>query len=149
MLARSIQIACLQLLFAGSPHYTFAQELLPPVVFVPGFAGSRLIDNQGLLWGDLRSFARRFKDLELPSNPAETTARPDGILRSVGVLGPFTIAQYDGLMTTLKEYGYVEGTNLFTFAYDWRQSNFHTAQGLRQFISATPQLRGNSATPSA
>jgi pimeloyl-ACP methyl ester carboxylesterase len=38
--------------------------------------------------------------------------------------------------------GYIEGRNLFIFHYDWRLSNFETAQSFQAFIETTPQLRG-------
>ena len=38
---------------------------------------------------------------------------------------------YDNLIETLEANGYVEGTDLFPFAYDWKKSNADTAQKLK------------------
>ncbi|HEY4504776.1 MAG TPA: hypothetical protein VJI73_03315 [Candidatus Paceibacterota bacterium] len=41
---------------------------------------------------------------------------------------------YDNLIATLEANGYVQGTTLFTFPYDWRRSNVLTASDLKQKI---------------
>ncbi|OHA99416.1 MAG: hypothetical protein A3E93_00100 [Candidatus Zambryskibacteria bacterium RIFCSPHIGHO2_12_FULL_43_12b] len=41
---------------------------------------------------------------------------------------------YDNLIETLEANGYVKGTNLFPWGYDWRESNIETAQLLKQKI---------------
>ncbi len=47
---------------------------------------------------------------------------------------------YDNLIATLKANGYVEGTDLFTFGYDWRNSNVDTAILLKSKIAAIRSL---------
>ncbi len=42
---------------------------------------------------------------------------------------------YDDLIETLQANGYVLGTDLFTFPYEWRNSNIVSAQGLRDKIN--------------
>src|SRR5687767_3477108 len=79
---------------------------LDPVIFVPGILGSRLEDEQGVVWGDALASVRRFADLELMSDPQQNRLRATRILESIGVLGPFRIGQYSGLLKTLKELGF-------------------------------------------
>lgn len=114
---------------------------LDPIVFVPGILGSRLEDDRGVVWGDALASIRRFADLEL-KDPQHDKLRPTDILNSVGVLGPFRVAQYSGLISTLKELGFREGQTLLVFFYDWRRSNFDTAVKLREFIDAQAALKG-------
>ena len=46
------------------------------------------------------------------------------------------ITVYDGLITTLKNSGYTEGTNLWIYYYDWRKSISDTATNLASFITS-------------
>lgn len=47
---------------------------------------------------------------------------------------------YDNLIDTLKANGYVDGVDLFTFPYDWRNSNVDTAILLRSKIASVRTL---------
>lgn len=47
---------------------------------------------------------------------------------------------YDDLVATLDANGYTPGENLFTFAYDWRNSNVTTAELLKQKIDAVKEI---------
>lgn len=47
---------------------------------------------------------------------------------------------YDDLIATLQVNGYVDGKDLFTFAYDWHQSNVVTALQLRDKINAVQTI---------
>jgi pimeloyl-ACP methyl ester carboxylesterase len=121
-----------------------AQQAEPfrPLVFIPGILGSELIDQDGsLVWGGRQSF-NRFADLEIAENGPVKPLRVGGPIRSISILGPFwTVHQYDGLLTMLKDLNYREGETLFIFPYDWRYSNFETAEKLKAFIDAQPRLR--------
>lgn len=44
------------------------------------------------------------------------------------------VKDYDGLMETLKKLNYQEGSNLFLFAYDWRQTIDKTTQDLQDYL---------------
>ncbi len=50
-------------------------------------------------------------------------------------LTPF-VTVYDGLITTLKNSGYVENTNLWIYYYDWRKNISNTASNLSGFITS-------------
>jgi pimeloyl-ACP methyl ester carboxylesterase len=123
------------------------EEALEPVVFIPGILGSRLEDGKGVVWGDALAMVRRFPDLRLSfDEPEKTELRATEILSTVGILGPFKVGQYSGIRKTFKELGFVEGKDLFYFPYDWRQSNFVTAERLRAFIESKKELAGRKIT---
>ena len=56
---------------------------------------------------------------------------------------PF-VKEYDGIITTLKHLGYVEGQNLFIWPYDWRKSVPVIVSKLESYITSTvaPQNPG-------
>jgi pimeloyl-ACP methyl ester carboxylesterase len=114
-----------------------------PLVFVPGILGTELVDQNGdLVWGGRQSF-KRFAELEITENGPVKALRPGVPIRTISVLGPFwTIHQYDSLLKLLKALNYRDGETLFVFPYDWRFSNFDTAEKLKAFIDAQPALAG-------
>jgi pimeloyl-ACP methyl ester carboxylesterase len=113
-----------------------------PVVFVPGILGSKLVDPAGrVVWGE-RSSLRNFAELEIGNEAPAKPLVADGLIASINVLGPFWVVhQYDALLEMLRKLDYVEGTTLFVFPYDWRQSNFETAKKLEAFIANSPVLK--------
>jgi hypothetical protein len=114
-----------------------------PLIFIPGILGSVLSDSQGVVWGNRYSFVN-FAKLELPIDQSahKTQLHAPGLIESIQILGPWKVHQYDGLLKALSEIGYVEGKDLFVFAYDWRRSNFDTARDLESFIKHTKNLDG-------
>ncbi len=128
------------IVFAGE---CYAAEPKTPVVIVPGIVGSNLCEapsqNGGApgkqLWGAGLFYMGRLKQLNLPlDEKAGSPVVPCGLLEKFAVLGPFEIGVYSGLTRFLKESGYLENESLFIFDYDWRQSNFDTAELLRKRI---------------
>ncbi len=107
-----------------------------PLVFLPGILGSKLYRGDQVLWGDRSSYLR-FDQLRLKEGDG-IEAR--GLIESIRVLGPFRIKQYTSLIDHLEDLGYERGETLFLYPYDWRKSNFITAQELQAFIDATPEL---------
>lgn len=82
--------------FAPVPIFEFAQQILDPVIIVPGIMGSALKSREWII---------------------------DPIFHI-----------YDNLVETLEKNGYVKEENLFTFGYDWRESNIETAEKLKEKI---------------
>jgi len=106
-----------------------------------------LVDPAGVIWGDMQSTAMRFGDLQLSfEEPTKTSVKATEILDKVGILGPIKVGQYSGIRQTFKEFGFVEGENLFYFPYDWRQSNHLTAGRLAEFIRNNKKLAGAKVT---
>lgn len=59
-----------------------------------------------------------------------------GILKKIQILGPFWATDgYDSLLAQLRSMGYEEGKDLIVFDYDWRMSNFDTADLLRRKLA--------------
>jgi len=112
-----------------------------PLVFVPGILGSILEREGKIIWGDQHSLSN-FPELFIPFDQTNGPIKATGIIKNIAVLGAFKIHQYDSLYETLKEIGYVEGQNLFSFPYDWRGSNFNNADELARFIESKPTLNG-------
>lgn len=113
-----------------------------PLVFVPGILGSRLADQSGkAIWGEVNSL-RNFQKFEITPDGPVTVLSPDGLMRTINVLGPFwAVHGYDALLEHLQhDLGYVEDKTLFIFPYDWRQSNFDTASELDRFIKSKRAL---------
>lgn len=112
-----------------------------PLVFLPGILGSVLADGNRVVWGE-RDSLNNFVELRLDAErPEADRLKPIGPIRSIRVLGPWKIHQYDSLLDTLGKAGFVEGKDLFIFAYDWRRSNFDNAKLLADWVEANPSLR--------
>ncbi|MCW5700492.1 MAG: alpha/beta fold hydrolase, partial [Rhodospirillales bacterium] len=115
--------------------------------FVPGLMGSRLVDDNGYLWGgSVVDTINRLPDLEYRPNAGAGTdtgnsVRANEILSDFQILGGFEVSAYQPILAFFREQGFVEGKTLFVFPYDWRQSNFVSAKQLADFVDATPQLK--------
>lgn len=120
-----------------------AQERVP-IVFVPGIGGSLLADQatpQKIVFGSVKQSMDQFAKLELPADRAKNRLIATDILREAQRARGDSVDQYNLLMARFAKLGYREGVDLFSFAYDWRLSNFETAENLRRFI-ATKNLAG-------
>jgi pimeloyl-ACP methyl ester carboxylesterase len=121
---------------------TLAAHSPRPVAFIPGMLGSKLADAEGeVLWGD-RGSLRNFGRLNIHPTGHGADINPVGLIERIRVLGPFwTIHQYDELLMHLRALGFRDGQTLFPFTYDWRQSNYETAQRFDAFVRQEPALR--------
>ncbi len=110
-----------------------------PLIVVPGLLGSTLVDANDpdtLVWGDLEQTFEDFTRLTLEPPGEASRLKPQDILRelrTVSIAG--TRKFYGHLLERLTELGYQEGRDLFAFYYDWRRSNFETADQLAAFIA--------------
>jgi pimeloyl-ACP methyl ester carboxylesterase len=113
-----------------------------PVIVIPGLLGSKLTGQGGeTLWGDRRSL-RNFGRLDLNPTGLGPGVKIAGLVERIRLLGPFwTIHCYDDLLAYLRALGFRDGQTLFPFAYDWRQSNYETAQRFDVFVQEQPALR--------
>ncbi|MES2023404.1 MAG: alpha/beta fold hydrolase [Patescibacteria group bacterium] len=121
-----------------------------PVIIIPGILGSILSKNYGdssEMWPNINTLLTSFfdgfmDDLALQADGTEDPAMPvsvGDILRKVDVLGNTVTDTWSGLidkLTTSVIGGYVEGTDLFVFPYDWRKSDADTAVLLKDKIDA-------------
>lgn len=132
-----------------------------PVLIVPGMLGTDITKGSEKLWLDLgRNFTDvgdQFMDplqLNADLTPLDTTLSAGDVIGketvSVGI-GKVSIFDYTfGLIQEFKNQGYIEGTDLFTFPYDWRygvsgiMSNGQTnVDLLRQKIQAIRDQTGS------
>lgn len=109
-----------------------------PLVFVPGIGGSVLADKatQKIYFGGIKQTMDQFARLELPVDRAKDKLVSVDVLRQVQRARGDHIDQYDLLIARLAALGYKEGQDLFAYHYDWRRSNFESAEGLRAFLAA-------------
>jgi Lecithin:cholesterol acyltransferase len=106
-----------------------------PLVFVPGILGSNLAHDGKIVWGEGDSLLNLSKLNLNPSDGQPLQLTPAGVVETVPLLfGLIKIDQYSGLIHFLEEMGYNRDINLFLFDYDWRESNFVTAENLSRFV---------------
>lgn len=114
-----------------------AQERVP-IVFIPGIGGSLLADRtqpQKVIFGSVKQSMDQFAKLELLPDRSKNRFIATDILREAQRARGDSVDQYNLLMKRFAVLGYREGVDLFPFAYDWRLSNFETAERLRQFLT--------------
>jgi len=109
-----------------------------PVIIVPGILGSELYrdyDFRTKIWPPfLDEFPFGVEELSLTNDGLENPIFPmrvGGIVREAG-----TDDYYGSLIEQLKSAGYVEGSDLFIFSYDWRLNNMSNVLALKQRIDA-------------
>jgi pimeloyl-ACP methyl ester carboxylesterase len=90
------------------------------------------------VWGTAKSLWN-FDRLEL-DQAGEQGLRPCGLVEQIQVFGPlYSIKAYDPLLRSLQQMGYSVGRDLLIFDYDWRQSNYDTADLLAKFVESNRQ----------
>ena len=129
-------------LLSGPANTSRADPAKPcrPLIFIPGILGSQLLDKDNhIVWGDASSF-KNFSRLTLA--PGGEDLHVGDLITVINILGPlWDVHQYDGLLQTLSGLNYVRDKNLFILPYDWRLSNFDTANQLAKLIAETPDLK--------
>lgn len=105
-------------------------EIKRPVIFVPGFMGSKLYKKK----------SRRITNLVWPPYLPNSLRKlsMNNILYPKGVVG-----EYEPLLQFLRSLGYKDGETLFVFAYDWRISNRQNGNSFISFINAKLKEGGN------
>jgi hypothetical protein len=94
-----------------------------PVLIVPGIMGTEIYKGTELLWPDVYKMLLDSSDSFMNPLSFKDNADPlDTSLVFNKVIDKLPKFDYtDGLIKELKEKGYKEGQDLFTFPYDWRQ----------------------------
>ncbi|MFA6227330.1 MAG: right-handed parallel beta-helix repeat-containing protein [Candidatus Paceibacterota bacterium] len=126
-----------------------------PVIIIPGIMGTQLskdYDDNSQIWPNISKLILSFfdeflNDLSFNSDGTENPAFPmkvGDILRKVDLVGRTVSNTFDGLISTLTSDGYVEGTDLFVFPYDWRKSNAESAILLKEKIDEVISETGSS-----
>ncbi len=128
-----------------------------PVIVIPGFLGSRLIDDDSgtVIWGAVGGHAdpqtpegARLVALPLRPDSPSSGVRPNGVLDSFRIRGlSLRLKPYWEILRALGAAGYRDEDlsrrvvdfggrhlNSFQFAYDWRLDNAENARRLHDFI---------------
>lgn len=109
-----------------------------PVIFLHGIGGSVLAEKanpQKIYFGGVKQSLDQFAKLELPIDRSKDKLVSIDVLRTAQLARGTSVDQYNLIINRLEALGYKEGTDLFTFHYDWRRSNFESVEKLRQFIA--------------
>ena len=123
-----------------------------PVLIVPGMLGTELSGSSGKLWLDLEhnftDAGDQFMDpLQFTSGlqPSDPSVTVGDVLRKETILGNQTVFDYSySLIQQLEGQGYVEGTDLFMFPYDWRYGVSQSiVDQLKQKIAAIEAQTGS------
>jgi triacylglycerol esterase/lipase EstA (alpha/beta hydrolase family) len=95
-----------------------------PILIIPGSLGTEIKNSDDLLWLDI---ARNISGNDTFMNPLifNQNLGPTNPTELIGILRKksFSLKSYDyseALIDLLKDGGYTEGQDLFTFPYDWR-----------------------------
>ncbi len=108
-----------------------------PVIVLPGFMGSTLVDRSNrvkLVYGRFRGTVEEFQKLYLPADLKKNRLVPKGLVMKYRIPRGGSHDMYNTLVKRFKAQGYKVGRDLFLFPYDWRLSNFRTADLLHAFI---------------
>ena len=118
---------------ASDPQVALAPQTHLPVILVPGIMGtqlSRAYGDHAELWPAvdqliLSPFDTYLDDLAMPQSGIEDPDRPmavGDIVRSIDPPVGGSVDTWNGLIAAFESAGYVEGSDLFVFPYDWRQN---------------------------
>jgi hypothetical protein len=124
------------LLIPGEPSAdSIEKPPLRPLILIPGILGSSLVNSsEQFVWRGFNDLLSRFDELEYSSG-SRSILHSNDIMRTDFLLGAWKTGSYESILEILREWGCREGKDLFIFHYDWRQSNFVTAEQLQQFIT--------------
>lgn len=109
-----------------------------PVIFLHGIGGSMLAEKNNpekIYYGNVKETMDRFAKLELPLDRTKDILVSVDVMRTAQLARGSSVDQYIIVVRRLEALGYQEGRDLFMFHYDWRRSNFETADKLRRFIA--------------
>jgi pimeloyl-ACP methyl ester carboxylesterase len=119
-----------------------------PIVFIPGFLGSRITCNEGELWTNLKDLAK-FADMQLQPDgehdagapgSCDGTAAPipgeEGIVSSAG---PKDV--YGGALAYLNR---IAPDRIYGFTYDWRKSPLVAIEALNREVEKVISKTGSS-----
>jgi pimeloyl-ACP methyl ester carboxylesterase len=109
-----------------------------PVIFLHGIGGAVLAEKANpakIYYGGVKETMDRFAKLELPIDRSKDLLTSVDVLRTAQLARGSSVDQYILIVRRLEALGYKEGRDLFMFHYDWRKSNFESADSLRKYIA--------------
>jgi len=116
------------------------EEVRNPVILIPGITGTYLYknyDDYGEIWPNVGKMFLSpnddfLDDLILNEDGSENIEFP--IIPKDIIRGISSVHVFDGLIEELTNAGYIEGTDLFVFPYDWRKSTSENSVLLKEKI---------------
>ena len=128
---------CLLLTWILPAGWSPAKAEKVPVIVLPGFMGSTLVDRSNrvtLVYGRFRGIVEDFQKLYLDPDLKKNRLVPKGLVMKYRIPRGGSHDMYNALVRRFEAQGYRVDRDLFLFAYDWRLSNFRTAELLNGFI---------------
>jgi pimeloyl-ACP methyl ester carboxylesterase len=126
---------------------TMAGSDLTPIVFVPGWGGSTLVDSNGSTqWLDVwEALGLKTRSLALPMTwhngvQDHDELRPGKILKRIRLLGPLRVGIYG---TWLKAAGRLHRP-FYQFVYDWRRDPLEVAAEFKSFLAHVSAEHGGA-----
>lgn len=125
-----------------------SENILDPVLIIPGIIGTELYNGSDLIWLDLSQlsdlddyFLTNSLSLDQNGNSVNNITTEDVIKRII-VLNIFDTNIFDGLQQSFESNGYQENKNFFFFPYDWRLDLDKTQDLLNQKIEEIKSQTG-------
>jgi pimeloyl-ACP methyl ester carboxylesterase len=128
---------CLLLVSFLPAGWSTANAAKVPTIVLPGILGSTLVDQSNrfkLVYGRFRGTVEDFEKLKLPVDLNKNRLVPSGLVMKYSVPRGGSHDMYIALVRRFEALGYEVDRDLFLFPYDWRLSNFRTAERLHEFI---------------
>jgi len=101
-------------------------------------------------WASIDGDASRLETTPFPIAESDYISEPDPVIFIPGILGSWekngelvidpVLHTFDNIIETFKLNGYIEDETLFTFPYNWRESNVLTAGLLRNKINEVQEI---------
>jgi hypothetical protein len=124
----------------GSSSVT-TTKALPPVIFIPGVAGTTLKDGGSQVWP--LAITTSMLDLALNKDGA-TPAKAGTQITTGDILNGFPANFYGGFIAYLEKMGYIQDQNVFTFPYDWRLDNLQQLPALDNLVNRASSSNENA-----
>lgn len=105
-----------------------------PVIFIPGVMGSELVRGNTTVWPTTDKATVMSLELDENGRDAGDPVFPTRVMRRIPLKIGVTTAVYEEFFTFFRGKGYVEGTDLFEFPYDWRNDLEKNALSLGLFV---------------
>ncbi len=124
----TVEISALNVIYFDTFEENPFVEKLTPVLIVPGVTGTEIKSQDNLLWANLGQMSIDIDDnfmdpLKFNQNltPLYSNLSLGGVIKKLETaIGLIDFDYSEALITELKNQGYVENENIFTFPYDWR-----------------------------
>ena len=117
---------------------------LTPVVIIPGLSGTELFSNNDFIWIDLVQMLFDNNDQFLQDLILDSSGNSVGNITKGSVIEKVgNVDIFESLISSLENDGYLEGSSLFFFPYDWRLNLDTTIDLLNDRIEGAKRNSGS------